>query len=101
VSCAIIYIIIILYHMEVVDMPSVSFYLNQKSLDAIRARAKAHKVPVSRVIREAVEQYLKISDTKAARENVLNVLTTKRPFGGIAAWDELHRERTEADNDRG
>ena len=47
-------------------MPAVSFYLNQNILDAVRARAKAQKIPVSTIIRKAVEHYLEIAETKAA-----------------------------------
>ena len=81
-------------------MPAVSFYLNQNILDAIRARAKAQKIPVSAIIRKAVEHYLKIAETKAARERILNLLANEKPLGGVRAWKELHRERTEADADR-
>jgi hypothetical protein len=81
-------------------MPAVSFYLNQQALDAIRARAKAQNIPVSTIIREAVEQYLEIAEKKAARERLLKVFVEKRPLGGMEVWGELHRERTEADADR-
>jgi len=82
-------------------MPAVSFYLSQSILDAVRARAKAQKIPVSTIIREAVEHYLEINETKAARERVLNLLAHEKPLGGVKAWEEFHRERTEADADRG
>jgi len=81
-------------------MPAVSFYLKQDVLDAVRAKAKAHKIPVSTIIREAVEGFLKTDETKAAKERVMDFLTREKPLGGIKAWEELHRERTEADADR-
>lgn len=33
----------------------------------------------------------------AARKSVLDILVKEKPFGN---WEDLHKERTEADNDR-
>ena len=82
-------------------MPGVSFYLEQKALDSVRAKSKARQKPVSQIIREAVEQYLSYDEKKAAKERVLRTLTKDRPLGGLKGYKELHRERTEADADRG
>ena len=82
-------------------MPAVSFYLKQKTLDAARARAQAHGIPVSKIIRDALEQYLEVAETKEARERLLSLLVKEKPLGGMKAWEKLHAERTKADVDRG
>jgi len=82
------------------NMPLVSFYLEQKTLDAVRSRAKASDIPVSKIIREAVEQYLKVTEVREARERLLGLLVNEKPLGGMKAWNKLHDERTEADADR-
>ncbi len=78
-------------------MPAVSFYLNQETLDAVRARAKTQKTPVSRIIRKAIEQYLAINESESAREQILNLLVKEKPLGGTKAWESIHEERTDAD----
>ena len=82
-------------------MPAVSFYLSQDSLENVKAKAKAFNVPVSRIIREAVENYLGIEEQKKARERVLKILSEKKPLGGEKEWEDIHQERTFADVDRG
>lgn len=82
-------------------MPGVSFYLDQSALDTIKAKSKAAHKPVSRIIREAVEQYLSHDEKKAAKERILSTLSKSRPLGGLKKWEELHKERTGADADRG
>ncbi len=54
-------------------MPAVSFYLSQEILDVVRAKAKAEKIPVSRIISERVKQYLGRMESMDARGS-LNVL---------------------------
>lgn len=81
-------------------MPAVSFYLNQDALEIVKARAKAFNVSVSRIIREAVENYLEIEKQKEARERVLKILSEKKPLGGEQGWKNMHQERTLADADR-
>lgn len=81
-------------------MPAVSFYLPREILSAVRSLAKREKIPVSRIIRDSVEMYLKSAQQREARERVMDTLTSGRPLGGSAGWEELHQERTEADNDR-
>ena len=81
-------------------MPAVSFYLSQDVLDAIRARAKAAKIPVSRIISDAVKHYLNLTESMEARKRVLKCLSGQKPFGGIQGWQELHKERSAADVDR-
>lgn len=81
-------------------MPAVSFYLSQDSLENVKAKAKAFNVPVSRIIREAVENYLGIEEQKKARERVLKILSEKKPLGGEKEWEDIHQERTFADVDR-
>jgi len=82
-------------------VPGVSFYLDQSALDTIKAKSKASHKPVSRIIREAVEQYLFHDEKQAAKERVLSTLSKSRPLGGLNKWEELHKERTRADADRG
>lgn len=80
-------------------MPAVSFYLKERVLERVRAKAAAEKIPVSQIISEAVERYLSTDEKKAAKERVLRFLAEK-PFGGYKGWDDLHKERTEADDSR-
>jgi len=78
-------------------MPAVSFYLKKEVLDAVRARAQASELPVSRIISCAVEEYLKIGEMVGARKQVLDhIRQALSPTG----WEALHRERTAADADR-
>jgi hypothetical protein len=42
-------------HFRGKEMPAVSFYLNQDVLDSVRLKAKAENIPISRLIREAIE----------------------------------------------
>ena len=81
-------------------MPAVSFYLKQDVLDAVRTRAKAQNIPVSTIIREAVEEYIKTDQSKAAKERVIDMLVINKPFGGMSQWEDTHLERTAADADR-
>lgn len=81
-------------------MPAVSFYLKERVLESVRAKAAASNAPVSQIISEAVEQYLRAEEKKAAKERVLRFLGGK-PFGGYSGWKELHKERTAADDCRG
>ena len=82
-------------------MPAVSFHLSQEVLETVKARAKAVNVPVSRIIREAVENYFGVDEQKEARERVFKTLSQKRPLGGSKGWEGTHQERTSADVDRG
>lgn len=78
-------------------MPAVSFYLKKEVLDAVRARAKASDMPISRIISRSVEEFLKTGEMAEARKRVLdNIRTALAPTG----WEALHRERTAADADR-
>jgi predicted transcriptional regulator len=81
-------------------MPAVSFYLSQDALEDVKARAKTVNVTVSRIIREAVENYLGLEKQKEARERVLKILAEKKPLGGEQAWKDIHQERTLADAHR-
>jgi hypothetical protein len=78
-------------------MPAVSFYLKKDVLDAVRARAQANDIPVSRIISLAVEGYLKTGETAVARKRVMEHI---RLAIVPADWEALHRERTSADADR-
>ena len=78
-------------------MPAVSCYLDEKVLNAVRAKAKAENLPVSRIISQAVEISLGLGQRKKARERVLENFRKKKPLGGMEEWNKLHKERTEAD----
>lgn len=80
-------------------MPQLSLYLKDKTLESVRAKAAAQKIPVSQVVRIAVEEYLSTEEKKAARCRVLSFLED-RPLGGRKAWQTLHKERSEADDCR-
>ena len=82
-------------------MPAVSFYLNQDTLRTVRTKAKTENTPVSQIIRKALEEYLLLDEKKAAKKRVLAALRNEKPLGGIKEWESLHRERSEADADRG
>ena len=78
-------------------MPNISVYLKEETLRAIQAKAKIEKRPISRIIREAIEQYLDTIETKEARERVIERLISARP---LKHWEDLHRERTVSDAHR-
>lgn len=78
-------------------MPNISIYLTDETLEAVRTRSKTEKIPLSTIIREAVEQYLDMSQSKEARRHVLKTIIGKKPLG---KWEELHKERTSADAHR-
>lgn len=79
-------------------MPNISIYLNDEILEVVRAKSKAEKLPISTIARDAIEQYLKISESKKARKHLLKTLIKKRPLG---EWEDLHKERNSADAYRG
>lgn len=81
-------------------MPQMSLYLKEKTLESVKAKAAASKLPVSQVVRLAVEHYLMTDERKNAKGRVSRFLKGK-PLGGMKAWTELHKERTEADDSRG
>jgi predicted DNA-binding protein len=79
-------------------MPNISIYLNEETLKLIKAKSKSERLPVSTIVRDAIEQYLSVSEAMNARTHLLKILSKKRPFGD---WQELHKERTSADAHRG
>lgn len=79
-------------------MPNISIYLNDEILEAVRVKSRIEKLPLSAIIKEAIEEYLNISESKKARAHLLKVLIRRRPLGD---WEELHKERTLADAHRG
>ncbi len=70
-------------------MPQMSLYLNDKTLEDVKAKAVAKKLPVSQVIRLAVEHYLQADERKSARAPASGV------WSAFAAWS---RERCDADD---
>jgi N6-adenosine-specific RNA methylase IME4 len=78
-------------------MPAVSFYLKKDVLDAVRSRAGARSIPVSRLISRAVEEYLKTEEMLAARRRVLERFRREAAAPG---WESIHQERTRNDADR-
>ncbi|HSQ35672.1 MAG TPA: hypothetical protein VLQ89_06750 [Candidatus Binatia bacterium] len=78
-------------------MPAVSFYLKKEVLDAVRARASAKNMPISRIISRAVEEFLGTAEMDDARKRVMARIG--KTFGKTD-WETLHRERTAADADR-
>ena len=48
-------------------MPAVSCYLNEKVLNAVRAKAKVENHPVSRIISQAVEIPMRLEQRKGRR----------------------------------
>jgi len=81
-------------------MPQMSLYLNDKTLENVKAKAAAEKLPVSQVVRLAVEHYLKADERKSAKARVTRFLQ-EQPLGGMKGWAALHRDRTGADDHRG
>jgi hypothetical protein len=78
-------------------MPAVSFYLKKDVLESIRARSKSQSIPISQIISKAVEIYLKTDEAGEARKRLLAHLQKGNWLGD---WEELHRERSQADADR-
>ncbi len=78
-------------------MPAVSSYLSDEIFEHVKDKAKTVNMSISRYIREAVENYLAIEKKKKARGRVLKMLSEQKPLGGDRAWEEIHRERTNAD----
>ena len=78
-------------------MPAVSFYLKKEVLDAVRARAKAGDIPISRIISRAVEAFLETAETAVARRRIMTLI---RKAVDPADWQQFHLERTAADADR-
>ena len=68
-------------------MPQMSLYLNDKTLESVKAKAAADKLPVSQVVRFAIERYLQSDERKSAKERVAGFLREK-PLGGMKGWDE-------------
>ena len=81
-------------------MPQMSLYLNDKTLEDVKAKAAAKKLPVSQVVRLAVEHFLQADERKSAKERVTRFLREK-PLGGMKGWTALHKDRTDADDRRG
>ncbi len=79
-------------------MPNISVYLKDETLEAIHAKSKIEHMPLSTIIREAVEQYLGISESKEARNNIYKTLSKEKPLG---EWEEYHKGRTLSDVCRG
>lgn len=79
-------------------MPNISIYLNDETLEVVRAKSKVEKLPLSTIVKDAIEQYMNISESKKARNHLFKTLIRKRPLG---EWEELHKERTSADAYRG
>jgi hypothetical protein len=79
------------------NMPAVSFYLKKEVLDAVRARAQAGDIPVSRIISCAVEEYLKTGEMAGARKRVLARI--HKAFT-VTDWETMHQERSATDADR-
>lgn len=77
-------------------MQSVSLNLDPGVFETIKSRAMAANVPVSKILRDAVDLYLKEDEKRAAKLRVLECLKGK-PFGGMSQWDKHHEERTDAD----
>ena len=81
-------------------MPAVSFYLNDELLSALKAKAKAEGVAVSRIVSDAVREHLKRDEIQGARSKVLEMLSKHRYLGEWDDWERLHEERTKGDIDR-
>lgn len=82
-------------------MPAVSFYVSEDVLASVKAKAKEVNASVSRIVREAVENYIQKDEQKEAKERVLKILSEKKPLGDRHSWEEIHQERSLADVDRG
>ncbi|MFA4835214.1 MAG: CopG family transcriptional regulator [Dehalococcoidia bacterium] len=80
-------------------MPSITLYLNDDTLNAVKSRAAGRAVAMSNIVQEAVEEYLKREEKQEAKRRVLETLKASS-FGGIVAWEEFHRERSSEDDCR-
>ena len=75
-------------------MPSVKCYLSNDMIEDIKAIARFWNIPVSKILRDAIEDYVKITKQRQARERVLKILSEKMPLGNHADWEIIHFERT-------
>jgi hypothetical protein len=78
-------------------MPAVSFYLSKDDLEAVRAKAKSENVSASKIISRAVNTYVKSEEERAAKKRILNLVENGELKGILGRWEEIHKERTEAD----
>ena len=74
-------------------MPVISVYLKKNDYERIKARSIAEDVPLSKLVRISIEKYILTEEQKAAREELIHLL--KKSLTGT--WEEVHKERTEAD----
>lgn len=81
-------------------MPTCSVYLDDETLDAIKEMSEKQEISLSRIVRDALSQYLGQTVRPRARERVLERMRTLRPLGTPADWEGAHRERTNSDEDR-
>ncbi|MDA8340344.1 MAG: ribbon-helix-helix protein, CopG family [Nitrospiraceae bacterium] len=74
-------------------MPVISVYLKKNDYERIKARSIAEDVPLSKLIRVSIEKYILTEEQKAAREELIHFL--KKNLTG--SWEDVHKEREEAD----
>jgi hypothetical protein len=81
-------------------MPALSLYLSDKTLATVKKKAADSKLPISQIIKTAVEQYLHEEDKREAKDRIMQFLK-KKPIGGAKELAKIHKDRTEADDCRG
>ena len=78
-------------------MPAVNFYLSKDDLEVVRTKAKSENVTASKIISKAVNIYVKSDEENAAKKRILTLVENGELKGILGKWEEIHRERTEAD----
>lgn len=81
-------------------MPSVSFYMSNEILEAVRERSKSQNISVSQIIQKAIEQHLSIDEKSESKSRVLNFFLNNKIQDQLGSWDDSHEERSNADAGR-
>ena len=66
---------------------------NDKILKEVKTKAQTNNIPVSQIIRKAVEYYLSIEEKAESQKRVLDFFTKKEPLSKSSSWEEFHSER--------
>ena len=81
-------------------MPTITVDLDPSSLEALKQQAKFQKVPVPRLVQEAVSRFLDDVGQSSNRRRLLDRLVEEKPFGNQDSLDWIQQERAAADADR-
>lgn len=77
-------------------MPRISVYLPRELENQLFHKAKERRVPFSRLIQEALNECFHTGRKRKAKEAVVKLLAKV----SFKPWEEIHQERTVADDGR-